>query len=358
MEKKNIAVIFGGVSSEHKISEISASSVINNLSAESFNIIKIGITSSGKWFLVSCETSEIANGNWETAPSNKRCVISTDPQRRGIFLSDNDEFLPVDVFFPVLHGKNGEDGTVQGLLELARVPYVGCGVLASASCMDKAVTNMLLEQIGVAQAKFIWFYVSDWNEDSAPIKEQIAEKLGYPVFVKPANAGSSVGISKVASPDKLAEAIAVAANEDDRIVVEESISGREVECAVMGNDKPIASVVGEILPAVEFYTFEAKYQDANSRLCIPADLPEEISEKIRKTAIYAYRMLGCSGLSRVDFFVRHSDNAILLNEINTLPGFTSISMYPKLFAASGVAYAELLEKLIDLAIEKNAERKY
>lgn len=358
MNKTRVAIVFGGVSSEHEISLLSATSVIRNLSPERFEQTRIGIQKNGEWFLFTGDVAEIADGSWQNNPTNRRCLISPDVSSAGILLPDSGEVLPVDVFFPVLHGKNGEDGTIQGLFELSRIPYVGCGVLASSTCMDKAVTNMLLDQIGVAQAKFVWCYAEDWNENPAPIAEEIRTKLGYPVFVKPANAGSSVGVTKVSSPDALADAMTAAAKEDGRIVIEESIDGREVECAVLGNSKPIASVVGEILPAVEFYTYEAKYQDDNSRLCIPAELPEEVTETIRSTAVRAYRLLGCTGLSRVDFFVRRSDNAVLLNEINTLPGFTNISMYPKLFAAAGVSYSELLERLIELAIERNASRIY
>ena len=258
----------------------------------------------------------------------------------------------MDVVFPVLHGKNGEDGTIQGLLDLARIPYVGCGTLASATCMDKAAANMLLAQNGIPEAKFVWCYASDYAEDPAPIEARIAAELGYPVFVKPANAGSSVGVTKVHDAAKLPEAMRIAAHEDGRIVIEEAIDGHEVECAVLGNDHPVASVVGEILPAVEFYTYDAKYQDANSRLAIPAPLPAETTETIRRTAVQAYRMLGCTGLARVDFFVRHSDGAVLLNELNTLPGFTSISMYPKLFDAAGVPFGPLLDRLIALAQER------
>lgn len=355
MEKTRVAVVFGGVSSEHEISRLSATSVIRNLSAEKYDLSLIGITKTGEWFLFGGDPEKIHDGSWEQDPSNRRCMISPDASHRGITAEDG-SFIPVDVIFPVLHGKNGEDGTIQGLFELSRIPYVGCGVLASSVCMDKAVTNLLLEQFGIAQAKFVWCYTDDYLEDPEPVEREIAEKLGFPVFVKPANAGSSVGITKVKKAEDLRAAMLVAAKEDGKLVIEEGIDGREVECAVLGNSKPIASVPGEILPANEFYDYEAKYYDDNSKLCIPAQLDEQTTEALRATAVKAYRLLGCSGLSRVDFFVRRGDNAILLNELNTLPGFTSISMYPKLFNAVGIGYSELLDRLIALALEKYKDR--
>ena len=218
--------------------------------------------------------------------------------------------------------------------------------------MDKAVTNLLLEQFGIPEAKYVWCYTDDYLEDPESVEHEIAEKLGFPVFVKPANAGSSVGISKVKRAADLRAAMLLAAKEDSKLVIEEGIDGREVECAVLGNSKPIASVPGEILPANEFYDYEAKYNDENSKLCIPAQLDAQTTETLRATAVRAFRLLGCSGLARVDFFVRRRDNAVLLNELNTLPGFTSISMYPKLFDAAGIGYGELLDRLIALALEK------
>ena len=352
MNKMRVAVVFGGVSSEHEISRLSASSVIRNLSAEKYDLLLIGITKKGEWYLFNGDPEKIPDGSWECDPSNRSCMISPDSSRRGVIVSDG-SFVPVDVIFPVLHGKNGEDGTIQGLLELARIPYVGCGVLASSVCMDKAVTNLLLDQFGIAQAKFIWCYSDDYLENPESVEHEIVQKLGFPVFVKPANAGSSVGLSKVKRPEDLRAAMLLAAKEDGKLVIEEGIDGHEVECAVLGNSKPIASVPGEILPANEFYDYEAKYFDDNSKLCIPAQLDNTTTETLRSTAVKAFRLLGCSGLSRVDFFVRRSDNAVLLNELNTLPGFTAISMYPKLFDAAGIGYGELLDRLISLALEKN-----
>lgn len=350
MNKTQVAVLFGGASSEHEVSLRSACAVMAHLSSEKYDLLRVGITKQGDWYFFEGDNAEIPSGNWINGK-----VQPCDLTRNGLRL-ENGTVLAVDVVFPVLHGKNGEDGTVQGLFDLLGLPYVGCGVMASSVCMDKAVTNMLLEQNGIAEAKFVWCYSDDYFEDPAPIAQEIADKLGYPVFVKPANAGSSVGVSKVNTPAELHEAMQIAANEDGRIVIEEAIVGREVECAVLGNRTPIASVVGEVLPAVEFYTYDAKYADENSRTAIPADLPPETVENIRRTAVKAYRLLGCTGLSRVDFFVRNGDGAVLLNEINTLPGFTSISMYPKLFEAFGIPFSELMDRLIDLAKERAAHK--
>lgn len=354
MNKLRVAVLFGGESSEHEVSRRSVCSILAHLNPEKYDVTCIGITKTGVWQLYTGSRDAIMDGAWENDPTNRLCMISSNAAIKGILLPDSGEVLPVDVIFPVLHGKNGEDGTVQGLFELAGIPYVGCGVLASSACMDKAVTNMLLDYNGIPKAKFVWCYTDDYLENPAPVEAQIAEKLGYPVFVKPANAGSSVGVSKVSAPEDLYEAMKVAGKEDGRIVIEEAIVGREVECAVLGNRKPIASVIGEVLTDVEFYTYDAKYKDPDSKTAIPANLDADIVEKIRTTAVEAYRMLGCTGLSRVDFFVRNSDNAILLNELNTLPGFTSISMYPKLFEASGIGTVELLDRLIELALERAA----
>ena len=261
--------------------------------------------------------------------------------------------MKLDAIFPVLHGKNGEDGTIQGLFEMSGIPYVGCGVLASAACMDKAVTNILLDSFGIDQAAFTWFYTYDYYKDPQKVLAQIETALPqYPLFVKPANAGSSVGITKAHNHEELLKAIDVATKEDSKIVIEENIVGYEVECAVLGNEEPIASVPGQIAPAAEFYDYDAKYNNAASELFIPARISKELQEKVREIAVKAYRSIGCSGLSRVDFFVT-DEGRILLNEINTLPGFTSISMYPKLMAACGIEGADLIEKLLQSAFERN-----
>ncbi|WP_444644475.1 D-alanine--D-alanine ligase family protein [Caproiciproducens sp. R1] len=352
MNKKRIAVIFGGSSSEHEVSCVSAASVINNLPKDKYEIVCLGITKDGRWYLFSGSPEEIADGRWERDPLNQPAFIAPDRNIRGIVVDGKMGFdvIKVDCVFPVLHGKNGEDGTIQGLLQLSGIPFVGCRALASAVCMDKAVTHTLLTAAGIHQANYLWFYTEKYKTGAEKIKRKIDARLGYPIFVKPANAGSSVGVSKVSSEAELDEAVAKAALEDDKIVVEEAIVGQEVECAVLGNAEPEASVVGEIAASAEFYDYDDKYKSGTSQLYIPAHLDEAVMEEIRSTARRAYYMLGCTGLSRVDFFVRDGKE-VILNELNTLPGFTSISMYPKLWEASGIPYGELLDRLVSLSFE-------
>lgn len=354
MKKKNLVVFFGGASSEHEVSRRSAEFVISNISEEKYNIIKVGITKKGKWLLYNGTNEKISDGSWEHA-HNKQVLLSPDKTSKGIIVINDGkaEFIDVDVAFPVLHGKNGEDGTIQGLFQLAGIPFVGCDVCSSCTCMDKAITNIMLTNGGVKKANFVSFWATDFFLHEKEILDNIENKIQkYPMFVKPANAGSSVGISKVFTREELKKAIEVAACEDSKILVEETIIGKEVECAVIGNDDPIASVVGEIVPSNEFYDYTAKYISNSSKLFIPARIDQSTSEKIRQTALKAYRIMGCSGLSRIDFFVKAETNEVILNEINTLPGFTSISMYPKLFEASGIESKDLIEKLIELAFER------
>ena len=353
MEKKKIAVIFGGKSSEHEISRISASYVISQISREKYDIFTIGITKQGKWLLYSGDIEAIKDGSWENDVNNKSAFISPDSSVKGIVvMSDGKcEVIPLDVIFPVMHGKNGEDGTIQGLFEMSGIPYVGCGVLASADCMDKVTANIIFASLGIDQAKFTWCYAGDFKKSPEKCIEKVESTLDYPIFVKPANAGSSVGISKANGRAELEKAVEIASKEDSRILFEETVIGKEVECAVLGNDEPFASTVGEIAPASEFYDYDAKYNNANSLLFIPARMEKEMIEKVRENAVKAYRAVGCTGLSRVDFFVTE-DKRVMLNEINTLPGFTSISMYPKLMEKSGISGSELVEKLIELAFER------
>ena len=354
MQKKRIAVIFGGKSSEHEVSRVSASYVISNIPTDKYEIVTIGITKDGRWLLYSGDTNKLSDGSWENDENNKLAFIAPAPRVGGLVIIDNGsyEIVKLDVIFPLLHGKNGEDGTIQGLFELSGIPYVGCGVLASANCMDKAVTNILLEHFGIDQAAFTWFYACDYKKSPEKYLDQVEEKLkSYPVFVKPANAGSSVGISKAKNRESLKKAIDIASREDSKIVVEECITGYEVECAVLGNNDPVASIPGQIAPAGEFYDYNAKYNNSQSELYIPAKISDELIYKVRATALKAYRALGCSGLSRVDFFVT-DDGRVLLNEINTLPGFTSISMYPKLMAACDIEGSSLIEELIKYAFER------
>lgn len=354
MNKKRIAVIFGGASSEHEVSRLSSSYIINSIDESKFDIVTIGITKDGRWFLTKAATEKIANGEWENEPSNKRAFISPAPSIGGLVVLDdagNSEIIKIDVVFPVLHGKNGEDGTVQGLLELSKIPYVGCGVAASACCMDKVFTNIMLRDSGIDEADFTWFYTYEYKHSPEKCIEKVESALSYPIFVKPANAGSSVGVNKAKNRDELVSAIEAAIKEDSKILFEENIIGKEVECAVFGNEDIFASIPGEIAPSKEFYDYEAKYQSASSELYIPAKISDELIEKVRETAKKAYYLFGCAGLTRVDFFVT-DDGRVLLNELNTLPGFTSISMYPKLMANCGKEGAKLIDELIELALNK------
>ncbi len=346
---KNLCVIFGGKSPEHDISRKSVTSVLNNLDKSKYNISVIGITKNGAWYLYTGDYKNIEGGEWEADSANKKkAIISPDTSDKGVIVFDGDKIskIQLDVIFPVLHGEYGEDGTVQGLFELSGIPYVGMGVMSSANGMDKFMSKIVFQNAGIPQAD--WVMVNKGDDFEAKMYE-IEKKLGYPCFVKPARTGSSVGINKAHNRAELKNALEYAAKFDRKILVEENIDGHEVECAVLGNDDVKAATVGEIIPMVEFYDFDAKYNDASTKLQIPADIPKETIEKIREYAIHAFKALDGDGLSRVDFFVKHSDGSVVLNEINTLPGFTSISMYPKLWDAVGLGYSDLLDSLIELA---------
>jgi len=350
-EKLNVCVIFGGQSSEHEVSRVSVVSVVNNLDKEKYNMLLLGITKQGGWYLYSGDIGKIPTGEWEQDAENLRqAVISPSPIHRGLLVLDNGEMqnVNIDIAFPVLHGTYGEDGTMQGLFELACIKYVGCGVLASCVGMNKIYAKMAFDSVGLKQAKWVSVYKKEFGDMDSVVKR--VETLGYPCFVKPANAGSSVGISRAADRASLIEALHTAAQHDRQIVVEEAISGREVECSVLGNDTPKASVVGEIISADGFYDYDEKYKNNTAKTCIPADLDTATAEKIRESALIAFKAIDGAGLSRVDFFVQHSDGALIINEINTLPGFTSISMYSKLWAEAGISYSELLDELIQLAL--------
>ena len=351
--KLSLAVIFGGVSSEHEVSRMSVTSILENLSNERYNVHMVGITKEGRWLLYTGPVEDILSGAWEQGPVTP-AFLSPDPSVHGLVaLRDGKaETIHVDVIFPALHGKNGEDGTIQGLFQLSGIPYVGCDTESSAICMDKAVTHSLLSSADIEQAHYLWFYADRFDAAPDTIKNKIQARLDFPVFVKPSSAGSSVGVSKVERFEDLDQAIRKAAREDKKVVVEEGITGQEVEVAVLGNRDCDASIVGEIGASAQFYDYDDKYINGTSQLYIPARIPQEVSEKIRQTAVRAYRLLGCSGLARVDFFVTAGDNRVILNEINTLPGFTSISMYPKLWMAMGLSYGELLDKLIELALQR------
>ena len=349
MDQKKIAVVFGGVSSEHSVSLISATTVIENLDQSKYQLYLIGITKEGKFLSYTGDISNIKTGEWEHHDVCE-CVISPSRQHHGMLLLKKDGYdvIPLDCIIPVLHGKNGEDGTIQGLFQLAGIPFVGCDALSSAMCMDKQMTHIILEHAGVSMAKWLSVKQGELPHD---FTEQVEKYLGYPVFVKPANAGSSYGVSKARNAEELLSALDVAFEHDKKVIVEEMIVGREVECAVLGNANASASTAGEIEPANDFYDFEAKYVVPDSLLHIPARLEPEVMQLLRNTAVKAYRAIGCEGLSRVDFFVT-DDNRVILNEINTLPGFTSISMYPKLWVHEGVAIPQLLDQLISFAMER------
>ncbi len=354
MSHMTVAVLFGGQSSEHEVSRRSAYTILTNLPRDRYDAVMVGITKSGVWRLYTGDPAKIPDGSWESDPGCRPAFFSPSREFPGLLVLEDGRLreIPVDVVFPALHGKNGEDGAPQGLFQLSGVPCVGCSAAASVLCMDKAIANSLLETAGIPQAHYLWFFARNYKTGAAKIKVKVAARLGYPVFVKPANAGSSVGVSKVLREEDLDAAVEKAAHEDSKIVIEEAITGQEVECAVLGNAEPQASGAGEIGAAAEFYDYDDKYVNGEAQLYLPARIPEETAETIRKTALRAYRMLGCTGLARVDFFVRRSDGAVLLNELNTLPGFTAISMYPKLWEAAGLPLPELIDRLIRLALEE------
>lgn len=351
--KLTVAVLFGGASTEHDVSQLSVTSVLRELDRSKYEILPVGITRSGEWFLYTGDTALIADGRWQQSDDLTPCLLSPVPAHHGLLVQNADGWLPVrvDVVFPVLHGMNGEDGTVQGLLELAQLPYVGCGVTGSANCMDKDIAKRLFAAAGIPTAKSLTVY-RDETPDCKALAERVQRELGYPVFVKPVNLGSSVGVSRAADAAELQTAMETALRYDCKVLVEEAIRGAEVECAVMGNhhNAVAGDVLGEIVPVRELYDYEGKYLDGSTQLYIPARIPAEQTELIRRTAVKAYRALDCRGLARVDFFAL-PDGSICLNEINTLPGFTNISMFPKLFMASGYTYPRLLDRLIELALE-------
>ncbi len=351
MNKINLAIIFGGASSEYEVSLRSATSVINNTNTDLYDLILIGITKEGRWLRYTGDTDKIIDNSWINSPECFPAVISPDSNHHGIiqFKPDKVEIVPIDVVFPVLHGKNGEDGTLQGLLDMAGIPYVGCGVASSANCMDKELTHIILENAGVKTSCWQVVRKSDMTSFDA-IETSLVKKLSYPMFVKPACAGSSVGVGKANNKAQLKAAIIEALKHDNKVLVEECIVGIEVECAVMGNSHPTASVVGELEVQSEFYDYDAKYTNDTTTIHIPARIPLVQAETIRLAAVSAYKALGCRGLSRVDFFALN-DGKIILNEINTLPGFTSISMYPKMMMESGMSYPQIIDKLIKLALE-------
>ncbi len=339
-----VLLVFGGKSSEFEVSCASAASVIRNINGH--ELTKLGITKDGKWFVTDSDADAIQSCEWLKDPSNKPVTLDIS---EGLFIVGG-EALKFDVVFPVIHGRNGEDGRLQGLLEMMNVKYVGCRLLSSAVCMDKAYTNLIFEANGIKHTPWVSFTQYEYEKNKDLILDNISGRLKYPLFIKPSNAGSSVGITKCDSYESVVSAIEEALKFDSKIIVEQAVRNPlEIEVSVMGNEEPVASCTGRIKAANEFYDYEAKYINEASETIVPADIDKSLSEKIRKLAVAAYKACECRGLSRVDFLVDDSGE-IFINEINTLPGFTNISMFPKLFIAEGISYSELINKLIDYAI--------
>jgi len=391
MSKLRVGILFGGRSGEHEISLLSAASVFNAIDKNKYDVVPIGITKEGHW-VTSANAERLLRGEFEhgqekhlragdpeATPSaavlarGEAILVPPEPQPRGSSLPAlqteaseavvrPNHAVEVDVVFPVLHGTFGEDGTIQGLLELADMAYVGAGVLGSAAGMDKDVMKSLFRAAGLPIVKHVTILRSEWEKQPKKAEKLIEAKIKYPVFVKPANLGSSVGISKAHNRKELGPAIEEAAKFDRKIVIEQGVGGgknkaREIECSVLGNDDAKASVPGEIVPSKEFYDYDAKYLDEGSQLIIPAKLTKAETKKVQELAVAAFKAVDCSGLARVDFLMDPKSRKVYLNEINTMPGFTSISMYPKLWAASGLSYPALIEKLIVLALERYEEKK-
>lgn len=369
--RRRVGVIFGGRSGEHEVSLASAYSVMTALDPERFEVVPIGIAKDGRWLLGADawptlrqaarlalgpgeEDGQVPRGVLDLADARRDDLVPCDGGR--IETTTGGWLRQLDVVFPVLHGTYGEDGTVQGLLELAGVPYVGAGVAGSAVAMDKILCKQILAAAGIPQCRYLAVLRREWETRPEEVAARV-DALGYPCFVKPANLGSSVGITKVHHPGELADALDEAARYDRRLIVEEGLQNvREIEISVLGNDDPIASVPGEVIPCREFYDYEAKYLAGESQILIPADLPPEVAQRIAELAVAAFRALDLAGMARIDFFVGRDDYAVYLNEPNTIPGFTPISMYPKMWEASGLPYRELLTRLVDLAIERHEDR--
>ncbi len=355
-KKLRVAVLFGGKSAEHEISIISARNVVQAIDKKKYDVVLIGIDKKGRWYFTDdarvLERADRPRAIRFARPGGALALVPGDKTRQWLRLSGRRSDRPVDVVFPILHGTFGEDGTVQGLLKMADIPFVGAGVLGSAVGMDKDVMKRLLRDAGLPIARFLTARRSDGIDFAAA-----ARALGLPLFVKPANCGSSVGIHKVKDARQFAAAVRDAFRYDEKILLEEFIQGREIECSVLGNDDPIASLPGEIVTRHEFYSYEAKYLDAKgAALEIPAKLPAGVVEDIQRIAVQTFRALCCEGMARVDFFLR-GEKEVIVNEINTIPGFTKISMYPKLWEASGVGYTELIDRLIRLALERHKKEK-
>jgi len=364
-EKKiRVGLVFGGRSGEHDVSLASARSVMANLDPRKYEVIPLGITKDGTWLLGDEPLRMLAPGTQAaSAPADHTTAVTLtgDPTVRRLIPLQGNEPLhdngALDVIFPVLHGTYGEDGTLQGLLEMANVPYVGCGVLGAALGMDKEKMKMVFAAVGLPNVEYFVCRRNEWERSPATVMNVVEQSLGYPCFVKPVNLGSSVGINKAHNRAELEHAIQVAAEYDRKIIIERGINCREVECAVLGNDEPVASVIGEVISSGEFYDYNAKYLDGKSQTIIPADLSQATAEEVRRQAVRAFLATDLSGLARVDFFIERETGKVYINEVNTLPGFTEISMYPKLWLASGLPYPQLLDRLIELAIERHTDRQ-
>jgi D-alanine-D-alanine ligase len=355
--KLRLAILYGGRSAEHQVSVVSARSVMEALDPDRFEVVPVAITQQGAWLLPERSPLELRapEGSLPQVEAAGAEVALRPEQRttalEGVGLGE------VDVVFPILHGPYGEDGTVQGLFELADLPYVGSGVLASALAMDKAMAKVVLAQAGLPQAPYLVVAERTWAEEPERVAAEVAERLALPVFTKPARLGSSIGITKVKTPRELAGGLAAAFAHDSKALVEQGIPARELECGVLGNDHPEASVVGEVVPGREFYDFEAKYLDESLKLEIPAPVPDQVDARVRELSLRAFKALDCEGLARVDFFYEEATGRVLVNEVNTIPGFTPKSMFPMLWAASGLAYPDLVARLVDLAVERHRARK-
>jgi len=361
VKKIRVGLIFGGRSGEHEISFLSASSIIKAINKDKYTVVPIGITKEGRW--ISPLDSELAlqSGKIE---GKSTVILLNDPSGNALIRTDDNQRFEkssnlekIDIIFPILHGPYGEDGTIQGLLELANIPYVGAGVAASAISMDKDFMKIIFQQRNLPILKWMTIKRKEWQKNKEKILSLIQNDFEYPLFVKPANLGSSVGITKVHKKEELEKAIDLASSYDSKILIEKGLEDiREIECAVLGNDEPRASVVGEVRPAGEFYDYDSKYIDGGTQLIVPAELPDDVSKKIQEIALCAFKAVDAVGMARVDFFVSKKENKIYLNEINTIPGFTSVSMYPRLWVASGIPYPELIDRLIQLALERHQDK--
>ena len=361
IKKIRVGIIFGGRSGEHEVSFCSASSIIKAIDKDKYTVVPIGITKEGRW--ISPQDSELALQSGKIDGKNT-VILLNDSFSKSLVCIDNNQRLDkssalekLNVIFPVLHGPYGEDGTVQGLLELANIPYVGAGVAASAISMDKDLMKIIFQQKGLPILKWMTIKRKEWQKDKEKILSLIQNGFEYPLFVKPTNLGSSVGITKVHKKEELEKAIDLASSYNRKILIEKGLEEvREIECGVLGNDEPQASVVGEVRPAGEFYDYDSKYIDEGTQLIIPADLPDGVSKEVQRIALCAFKAVDAAGMARVDFFVSKKENKIYLSEINTIPGFTSVSMYPRLWQASGIPYSDLIDQLIQLALERHQDK--